>query len=86
MLTDVPGGTLTLHGTKSGRGVRIDFADFKYIGIWSARQGNSPFSSRSSPGPATPRSPARMTCSSTTNVTVIAPGETRDFSFSLTVL
>ena len=42
MLTDVPGGTLTLRSRVSGRGVRIDFADFKYIGIWSAL-GDAPF-------------------------------------------
>lgn len=42
MLTDVPGGTLTLRSRVSGHGVRIDFADFKYIGIWSAL-GDAPF-------------------------------------------
>ena len=42
MLTDVPGGALTLRSRVSGHGVRIDFADFKYIGIWSAL-GDAPF-------------------------------------------
>lgn len=42
MLTDVPGGTLTLRSRVSGHGVRVDFADFKYIGIWSAL-GDAPF-------------------------------------------
>ena len=36
MLTDVPDGTLTLRSRVSGHGVKIDFADFRYIGIWSA--------------------------------------------------
>lgn len=86
MLTDVPGGTLTLRGTKSGRGVRIDFADFKYIGIWSACQGNSPFIALEPwTGHATLTSEDDV-FEHKRNVTVIAPGETRDFSFSMTVL
>lgn len=42
MLTDVPGSTLTLCSRVSGHGVKIDFAGFKYIGIWSAA-GDAPF-------------------------------------------
>ena len=33
---DVPGRTVTLLGTKSGRGVELDFDDFPYLGVWSA--------------------------------------------------
>lgn len=75
MLTDVPDGTLTLRGAKSGRGVRIDFADFKYIGIWSACQGNSPFIALEPwTGHATLTSEDDV-FEHKRNVTVIAPGE-----------
>ena len=35
MLEGTPGDTVTMRGTKSGRGVRVDFADFPYLGIWA---------------------------------------------------
>lgn len=86
MLTDVPGGTLTLRGAKSGRGVRVDFADFKYVGIWSACQGNSPFIALEPwTGHATLTSEDDV-FEHKRSVTVIAPGETRNFSFSMTAL
>lgn len=86
MLTDVPGGTLTLRGAKSGHGVRMEFSDFKYIGIWSAMQGNSPFIALEPwSGHATLTSEDDV-FEHKRDITVIAPGETRDFSFSMTVL
>lgn len=86
MLTDVPDNTLTLRGTKSGRGVRVDFTDFKYIGIWSACQGRSPFIALEPwTGHATLTSEDDV-FEHKRNITVIAPGETREFSFSMTVL
>lgn len=42
MLEDVPGSTVSLVGTRSGHGVKVDFEGFKYLGIWSAT-GNAPF-------------------------------------------
>lgn len=42
LLENVPDSTVTLRGDKSGRGVRLDFAGFPYLGIWSAR-GDAPF-------------------------------------------
>ena len=35
-LQDVPGRTVTLLGTKSRHGVKLDFGDFPYLGVWSA--------------------------------------------------
>lgn len=32
----VPGNTVTLAGTTSGRGIRVDFPGFDYLGVWSA--------------------------------------------------
>ena len=86
MLTDVPGGTLTLRGTKSGRGVRVDFADFKYIGLWSAQQGNSPFIALEPwTGHATLTSEDDV-FEHKRNITILAPGETAEYSFSMTAL
>lgn len=42
MFSHVPGSTLTLAGTKSGHGVRVDFPGFDYIGVWSTA-GDAPF-------------------------------------------
>ena len=42
MFTDVPGSVLTLLGTKSGHGVRVEFPGFPYIGVWSAAN-DAPF-------------------------------------------
>ena len=42
MFSHVPGSTLTLAGTKSDHGVRMDFPGFDYIGVWSAA-GDAPF-------------------------------------------
>lgn len=86
MLTDVPGGTLTLRGSqeRSRRAHRL--RGFKYIGIWSACQGNSPFIALEPwTGHATLTSEDDV-FEHKRNVTVIAPGEARDFSFSMTVL
>lgn len=86
MLTDVPGGTLTLRGSKSGRGVRVDFADFKYIGLWSAQQGNSPFIALEPwTGHATLTSEDDV-FEHKSNITILAPGETAEYSFSITAL
>ena len=35
MLEHVPEQAVELRGTKSGRGVRLDFADFPYLGVWA---------------------------------------------------
>lgn len=42
VLSDVPGRTVTLRGTKSGRSMTVDFPGFDYCGIWSAA-GDAPF-------------------------------------------
>lgn len=84
MLTDVPDGTLTLKGAKSGRGVRVDFPDFRYIGIWSAH-GESPFVALEPwTGHATLTSEDDI-FEHKRDITVLAPGETGTYSFSMTV-
>lgn len=42
LLRDVPDREVTLVGTRSGRGVRVRFPDFPYLGVWSAA-GDAPF-------------------------------------------
>ena len=86
MLTDVPGGTLTLRGTKSGRGMRVDFADFKYIGLWSAQEGNSPFIALEPwTGHATLTSEDDV-LEHKRDIPILAPGKTAEYSFSMTAL
>ena len=42
MFSRVPGNTVTLQGTKSGHGVRVDFPGFDFLGVWSAAN-DAPF-------------------------------------------
>ena len=85
MLTDVPGNTLTLRGTKSGRGVRVDFPDFRYIGIWSA-QGESPFVALEPwTGHATLTSEDDV-LEHKRDIATLAPGQSASYTFSMTVL
>lgn len=42
MIREVPDNTATLISRKTGKGVRIDFDGFDFLGIWSA-PGNAPF-------------------------------------------
>lgn len=85
MLTDVPGGALSLRGTKSGRGVRVEFADFPYIGVWSAL-GDAPFVALEPwTGHATLTSEDDV-LEHKRGITILAPGETRSYTFSMTAL
>ena len=36
ILDHVPGNTLSLVGTKSGHGIRVDFPGFDFVGVWAA--------------------------------------------------
>lgn len=36
VFSHVPGNTVTLVGTKTGRGIRVDFPGFDFLGVWSA--------------------------------------------------
>ena len=84
MLTDVPGGTLTLRSRVSGHGVRVDFADFKYIGIWSAL-GDAPFVALEPwTGHATLTSEDDV-FEHKAGITLLAPGETNERTFRLTL-
>ena len=85
MLTDVPGGALTLRSRVSGHGVRIDFADFKYIGIWSAL-GDAPFVALEPwTGHATLTSEDDV-FEHKRDITLLEPGAIDERSFTVTVL
>lgn len=85
VLSHVPGNTLTLRGTKSGKGVRMDFAGFDYIGIWSAAN-DAPFVALEPwTGHATLTSEDDV-LEHKRGVTVLAPGETFTASFDMTLL
>ena len=85
MLTDVPGGTLTLRSRVSGHGVRVDFADFKYIGIWSAL-GDAPFVALESwTGHATLTSEDDV-FEHKRDITLLEPGAVDERSFTVTLL
>ena len=51
MFTNAPDSMLTLLGTKSGHGVRVEFPGFPYIGVWSAAN-DAPRTTCSSTKPA----------------------------------
>ena len=84
VLDHVPGNTLTLLGTKSGHGVRVDFPGFDYIGVWS--MGEAPFVALE---PWTGHSTLTTeddVLEHKRNITVIAPGESDERSFVITLL
>ena len=84
MLEGTPGDTVTLRGTKSGRGVRVDFADFPYLGIWAGD--GAPFVALE---PWTGHSTLDTeddVFEHKRNTIVLEPGETDERSFTITLL
>ncbi len=85
MLEDVPASTVTLRGSKSGHGVRVDFEGFKYLGVWSAA-GDAPFVALEPwTGHATLTSEDDV-FEHKRDITVLAPGAVDERSFSVTLL
>ena len=82
MFTDVPGDTLTLLGTKSGHGVRIDFPDFKYIGVWSAAN-DAPFIALEPWTGHTTANNENDIFEEKAGMTVLQPGEVKKFTFTV---
>lgn len=85
MFTDVPGNTLTLLGTKSGHGVKIDFEGFKYIAVWSA-VGEAPFVALEPWTGYTTATSEDDVFEHKANITVLAPGEVDERTFFITLL
>lgn len=84
MFTDVPGRALTLRGTKSGHGVRVEFPDFTYIGVWSAAN-DAPFVALEPwTGHTTAHSESDI-FEEKAGMTILQPGETKRFTFGITL-
>lgn len=85
VLRDVPDARIDMVGTKSGRGMRVDFPSFDFVGIWSAKP-DAPFVAIE---PWTGH--AALTGEDDVfehrdNVTILAPGEVDERTFSMTML
>ena len=84
MFTDAPDSTLTLLGTRSGHGGRVEFPDFRYIGVGSAA-GASPFVALE---PWTGHTTARdedNVFEHKAGMTILQPGETDKRTFHITL-
>lgn len=84
MFSDVPDRTLTLLGTKSGHGVKVDFDRFRYIGIWSAANG-APFVALEPWTGHTTAVQEDDILEHKADITVLAPGNSFVRTFSITV-
>ena len=85
MLSHVPGNTLTLRGRVSGHGIKVDFPGFDFIGIWSAA-GDAPFVALEPwTGHATLTSEDDV-FEHKNNITVLAPGQVDERTFTITLI
>ncbi len=85
VLSDVPGNTIELVSRKSGRGVRLVFDGFKFVGIWSA-QPDAPFVAVEPWTGHAALAEEDDVFEHRDNVTILEPGETDTRSFSMTLL
>ena len=85
VLDHVPDNTLTLLGTKSGHGVKVEFPGFNYIGVWSAAN-DAPFVALEPwTGHATLTSEDDV-FEHKRDITILAPGAVDERSFTITLL
>ena len=84
MFTDVPDGVLTLLGAKSGHGVRVEFPGFPYIGVWSAAN-DAPFVALEPWSGHTTAHDEDNVFEHKAGMTLLAPGETDERTFRLTL-
>lgn len=80
----VPGDTVSLVGTRSGHGIRMDFPGFAFLGVWSAP--GAPFVALEPwTGHATYTNEDDV-LEHKENITLLAPGATDERSFTITLL
>ena len=84
MFTDVPDSMLTLLGTKSGHGVRVEFPGFPYIGVWSAAN-DAPFVALEPWSGHTTANDEDDVFERKAGMTLLAPGETNERTFNITL-
>ncbi|QWT17809.1 aldose 1-epimerase family protein [Collinsella sp. zg1085] len=84
ILSEVPDATVTLRGRRSGHGVRVDFADFDFLGVWSAP--DAPFVALEpwSMHAATVGAPERL--EEREHIILLEPGACDTRSFSITLM
>ena len=85
MFTDAPDSVLTLLGTKSGHGVRVEFPGFPFIGVWSAAN-DAPFVALEPWSGHTTAHDEGDVFEHKAGMTLLAPGETSERTFSITLL
>lgn len=85
VLKDVPGGTITMTGRKSGRGVRVDFPGYDFVGIWSAAP-DAPFVAIEPWTGHAAGTHEDDVLEHREGEIVLAPGEVDERSFSITLL
>ena len=85
VLDHVPDNTLTLLGTKSGRGVKVEFPGFNYIGVWSPSNGAPFVALEPWTGHATLTSEDDV-LEHKRDITILAPGAVDERSFTITLL
>lgn len=84
VFTDVPGGRLTLLGSKSRHGIQVDFPGFRYLGVWSAAN-DAPFVALEPwTGHATACDEGDV-FEEKAGMTILQPGETDTRTFSITL-
>lgn len=85
VFSHVPSNTVELVGTKSGRGVRVDFPDFDFLGVWSAAP-DAPFVALEPwTGHATLTTEDDV-LEHKENITILAPGAIDTRTFTMTLL
>ena len=85
VLDHVPDNTLTLLGTESGHGIKVEFPGFDYIGVWSPA-GEAPFIALEPwTGHSTLTSEDDV-FERKRGITILAPGAVSKSSFTITLL
>ena len=84
ILDHVPGDTLSLVGTKSGHGIRIDFAGFDFVGVWAAP--GAPFVALEPWTGHTTLDTEDDVLEHKENITMLEPGAVDERSFDITLL
>lgn len=84
VLEKVPDRTVTLRGGKSGYGVRLDFADFAYLGIWSPA-GEAPFVALEPWTGCSTATDEEDCLAHKRGMHLLPVGETAEYAFSITV-
>ena len=84
ILDHVPGNTLSLVGTKSGHGIRVDFPGFDFVGVWAAP--GAPFVALEPWTGTTTLDTEDDVLEHKHDITILEPGGVFERSFDITLL